>query len=134
LNDLIAQTTAPSEGVRHDSLTFHCALEHLTSRHPRVLYIGFDQTDDFAHDGRYDLVLDEARQLDLFLRTVWETAQSMPDFRGNTTLIVTADHGRGDGPKEWKNHGAKTEGAEFIWIAAIGPDTPALGERRRPSL
>jgi Type I phosphodiesterase / nucleotide pyrophosphatase len=131
LNDLIEQTTAPSDGVRHDSLTFYAALEHLKSRHPRVLYISFDQTDDFAHDGRYDLVLAETRQLDAFLRNLWETLQSTSDYRDKTTLIVTADHGRGDAPTEWKNHGKKTEGAEFIWIAAIGPDTPALGERTK---
>ncbi len=131
VNDLIEQTTPPSEGVRHDSLTHYCALEHLKSKHPRVLYVGYDQTDDFAHDGRYDLLLQQARQIDSFVRSLWETAQSMPEYHDKTTLLVTADHGRGDGPKEWRNHGAKTEGAEFIWIAAIGPDTPALGERAK---
>jgi hypothetical protein len=131
LNDLIDQTTPPSDGVRHDSLTFYCALEHLKAKHPRVLYISFDQTDDFAHDGRYDLVLAEAHQLDAFLRTLWETAQAIEEYRGKTSLIVSADHGRGDAPSEWKNHSKKTEGAEFIWIAAIGPDTPPLGERSK---
>jgi hypothetical protein len=131
LNDLIEQTTAPSDGVRHDSLTFYAALEHLKAKHPRVLYISFDQTDDFAHDGRYDLVLSQAHQLDAFLRQLWETLQSTSDYRDKTSLIVSADHGRGDAPTEWKNHGKKTEGAEFIWIAAIGPDTPALGERTK---
>jgi hypothetical protein len=31
---------------------------------------------------------------------------------------------------EWKNHDAKTAGSEFIWVAVIGPDTSALGERK----
>lgn len=131
LNELIEQTTPASEGVRHDSLTFHCALEHLKTKKPRVLYISFDQTDDFAHEGRYDSVLLQARQLDAFLRLLWDTAQSLEEYRGRTTLLVSTDHGRGDAPSEWKNHGAKTEGAEFIWIAALGPDTPAQGERTR---
>jgi alkaline phosphatase D len=42
---------------------------------------------------------------------------------------VTTDHGRGDPPQGWRSHGEKVEGSEAIWLAALGPDTPALGER-----
>jgi hypothetical protein len=28
------------------------------------------------------------------------------------------------------NHGRDVDGAEEMWVAVIGPDTPALGERR----
>ena len=55
--------------------------------------------------------------------------QSRPEYRGTTTLIVSTDHGRGDPPRGWRDHGEKTKGSDAIWIAAIGPDTPALGER-----
>jgi hypothetical protein len=55
--------------------------------------------------------------------------QSMPQYRGKTTFIITADHGRGSGDREWKSHGEKVEGAQNVWIAVIGPDTPPLGER-----
>jgi hypothetical protein len=131
LNDLIEQTTPPSHGVRHDALTFYSALEHVKATRPRVVYISFDQTDDFAHEGRYEDVLRQARQLDAFLRQLWEFAQSTVPYRDKTTLIVSTDHGRGSGLAEWKNHGEKVDGAEFIWIAAIGPDTAALGERTK---
>jgi hypothetical protein len=53
----------------------------------------------------------------------------MPEYRGKTTLILTCDHGRGGGSPDWKNHGADVEGAENIWLAVLGPDTPPLGER-----
>jgi hypothetical protein len=55
--------------------------------------------------------------------------QAMPEYRGSTTFIITTDHGRGSKGKEWRDHGEKIDGAEDIWIAVIGPDTPALGER-----
>jgi hypothetical protein len=45
-------------------------------------------------------------------------------------MIVTTDHGRGSGATAWRNHGKDVDGAEDIWIAALGPDTPPLGERR----
>ena len=54
--------------------------------------------------------------------------QSQPDYRGQVTFLITADHGRGSGLTKWKDHGKKIAGAENIWIGVIGPDTPAHGE------
>ena len=53
----------------------------------------------------------------------------MPQYHGTTTFIITADHGRGSGPTEWKEHGVEQKGSENVWIAFMGPDTPPLGER-----
>jgi hypothetical protein len=36
--------------------------------------------------------------------------------------------------KEWKDHGEKTQGSDYIWLAAMGPDTPALSERSNTPL
>ena len=54
----------------------------------------------------------------------------MDAYRDRTTLIITTDHGRGHGPKEWLKHGAgeALAGCEAIWIAMIGPGVPARGE------
>ena len=57
--------------------------------------------------------------------------QSIPEYKDQTTFILTADHGRGHGLVDWKEHGVNQKGSENIWIAIIGPDTPARGERRR---
>ena len=37
---------------------------------------------------------------------------------------MATDHGRGSGLTDWKNHGQKIEGAENMWMAFLGPDTP----------
>ena len=89
------------------------------------------ETDEFAHEGRYEHYLRAAHNSDGYLRSLWETVQGMPDYRGTTTMIVTTDHGRGDAPVGWKSHGSDVGGSDRIWIAVIGPDTPALGERAR---
>jgi len=68
--------------------------------------------------------------VDGFIRDLWTTMQAMPDYAGKTTFIITTDHGRGSGLKAWRNHGAKVDGAEYIWVAVLGPDTPGLGVRR----
>jgi hypothetical protein len=132
--ELMAETTRLWEDCCYDSFTFRAALEYLKRERPRVLYIGLGETDEWAHAGRYDQYLKAAHGVDRSLRTLWETVQSMPEYRGTTTLIVTTDHGRGDAPVEWKDHGRKTKGSDRIWIAVMGPDTPVRppDARRRP--
>jgi hypothetical protein len=130
LNRLTAEIPLAGEGTRPDALTFHAAMIYLKEKKPRVLFVSFDETDAQAHAGRYDRVLAGAHKADGFVRELWDTVQAMPEYRGKTTLIVTTDHGRGGAPVEWKNHNAKTKGAEFWWAAVLGPDTPPLGERK----
>lgn len=105
------------------------AKEYIRTAKPRLMFIGYGETDEWAHSGMYDLVLRSAHQVDFFIGDLWATMQAMPEYRGSTTFIITTDHGRGSGPDEWKDHGRKVDGAENIWIAILGPDTPALGER-----
>jgi len=130
VNDLIAETPLYGDQTRPDALTFHAALAYLKAKQPRLLFVSFDETDTQGHAGRYDRVLDSAHKNDDFIRRLWETAQSIPQYKDSTTLIITTDHGRGDPPVDWKSHNAKIAGAEYIWAAFLGPDTPALGELR----
>jgi bisphosphoglycerate-independent phosphoglycerate mutase (AlkP superfamily) len=134
LNDFMKDITPAFEDVAYDAFVFHGAIDYLKSNKPRVLYVAFGETDDWAHDGHYDRVLKAARHTDGFIRRLWESAQSMPEYRDKTTLIIATDHGRGSGLKEWKDHGEKTQGSEYIWVAVMGPDTPALGERSNTPL
>jgi type I phosphodiesterase/nucleotide pyrophosphatase len=120
---LMAETPRLWEECSFDTFTFHAALGYLKRRKPRVLYIGLGETDEWGHAGRYDQYLKAAHRVDDYLKTLWETVQSMPEYRGTTTMIVTTDHGRGDAPAGWKSHGAHIKGSERIWIAVIGPDT-----------
>lgn len=129
LNRLSLTTPRQWEGSRYDAFTFYAALEHIKKHQPRVLYLSLDETDSWAHEGRYDRYLAAAHRVDGFLHELWQTLQSMPQYRGKTSLVITTDHGRGDPPNDWRSHGAKIKGAEYIWIAVLGPDTPALGVR-----
>ncbi len=116
-------------GSEFDALTFHGALERLRSSKPRVLFVAFGETDEFAHLGRYDQYLHSARRSDGFIRRLWEAAQALPEYRGTTSLLITVDHGRGDAPVEWKDHGKKVKGAEFVWAALLGPSVAPKGVR-----
>ncbi len=113
---------------RSDAVTFGMSVEYLRNFKPRVLYIAFGETDDWAHQRRYDRYLDYIHLFDSYLRRLWALLQSMDEYRNNTTLIVTTDHGRSHDPKEWVEHGAGMPGSEAIWIAIIGPGVPHRGE------
>lgn len=115
------------EGARLDAFTGAMAMAWLRRYHPRVLYVAMDDTDDLAHSRRYDRVLDALHGLDGFLKELWQAAESLPEYRGRTTLIVTTDHGRGLTPDNWTDHGDDVPGAEQIWLAVIGPYTPDRG-------
>ncbi len=122
-------TTPYWPDMSYDSFYLHAALEYLKEKKPRILWLALSETDEWAHEGRYDLYLYAAHGMDACARDLWMLAQALPDYRDKTTIILTCDHGRGGGPKEWRNHGASVAGAENIWLAVIGPDTPPLGER-----
>ena len=129
LNDAVRDSMRVWENVRDDGLTFHGALEYVKVNKPRVLYISFGETDDWAHDGRYDHVLDSANRIDGFIERLWNVLQAMPEYAGKTSLVLTTDHGRGDTRVEWKSHGKDIPGSDRMWIAVLGPDTPAGGCR-----
>lgn len=129
LNRLQQQIPSPWSTVRLDAFTHHYAMEHLKKYTPRLMYISYGETDDFAHDGEYDQYLHSARRTDAFIEDIWNWTQSHAPYRNTTTLIITTDHGRGTQPKDtWRSHGTDIAGSDHIWFAVIGPDTKPLGE------
>jgi hypothetical protein len=114
--------------LRSDSITFRYAMEYLKRRSPRVTLIAFDETDQHAHAGRYDEYLKAAHRADEMINELWQWIQSQPGYKDQTTLLITTDHGRGSGKRNWREHQLVAPGSAQIWFAVIGPDTPAFGE------
>ena len=129
MNELTRNTTALESLVVYDSFLQIPLMDSFAKAQPRVLFVGYGETDDWGHMGRYDLLLRAAHSFDRYVEQLWNKLQSLPAYRDQTTFILTADHGRGSGPVEWKDHGVKERGSDNIWIAVMGPDTPPLGER-----
>jgi Metalloenzyme superfamily len=129
LRELYATTTEFDEEDVPNSFLQVLLLDYVQTGQPRLLFVGYGETDNWAHQGRYDLVLDSAHRFDYFVKQLWDSMQAMPQYRDHTTFIITTDHGRGSGMSQWKEHGIEQKGSENVWIAVIGPDTPALGER-----
>lgn len=131
LNQLKLETPRVWDDEAFDAIPFHTAVEYMKLKHPKVLYISLGETDDWAHGGQYTEYLDSAHRVDAYLRAIWELAQSIPEYRGNTTLIFSPDHGRGKAPKKWRDHGQKVPDSKYIWMMFLGPDTQPLGERAK---
>lgn len=127
LDRLYRTTTRIWDDNSFDALMQAAVINHVTARKPRALFVGYGETDEWAHVGRYDLTLKSARSVDGFIAELWHTMQSIPEYQGRTTFVITTDHGRGPGAK-WTDHGEDVDGAERIWIAGVGPGFPAAGE------
>ncbi|RAV98169.1 alkaline phosphatase family protein [Pseudochryseolinea flava] len=125
--DSLQQAIVTPIGVRYDSITFRYAMEYLKMQRPKVLFLGLDETDEYGHKGRYDQYLFAAHQADKMIEELWMWLQSQADYKNQTTIIITTDHGRGNG-KHWTGHGRLKAGSNHVWLAVMGPDTPALGE------
>ncbi|WP_076418973.1 alkaline phosphatase family protein [Colwellia sp. UCD-KL20] len=144
LNQLQKEIPSPWHNVRLDSFTYRYAKDYLLNVKPKVMMISFGETDDFAHDGHYDSYLISAHQTDAFIADLWNTIQTTPNYKDNTVLMITTDHGRGSTAKDWQHHASPLAiqnymknlkefpngivGSENIWFAAIGPKIKAQGE------
>lgn len=128
LSAMQRETPTPWNSVRHDVYTFRFAMRHLERYRPRVLYLALGETDDWAHDGRYDRTLDAFARADEYLRQLWTWVQEQPEYRGTTSLLLTTDHGRGDSPADWRHHGQKYPASGRAWMAFVSPSMARRGE------
>ncbi|MDR6844703.1 sulfatase-like hydrolase/transferase [Flavobacterium granuli] len=112
-----------------DVFTQYEAMEELKTNKPKVLYVAFGETDEWAHAGQYRSYLDAAHQVDAWIKQIWDFVQNDPKYKNKTVLFFTTDHGRGDKIKqEWTSHGSSIQDASEIWFAAMGPGISEKGE------
>ena len=130
INSMLMDSYKPWDlGECLDVFTHYEAMEYLKTRKPKVLYIAYGETDEWAHAGRYKDYLESAHQFDKWVQDIWNYIQNDPQYKNKTSLFITVDHGRGDKIKDqWTDHGSDISDAHEIWFAVMGPDVPAKGE------
>ncbi len=129
VEELFRTTTRTWDDLSYDSFMQVILRDYIVAKKPRLLFVGYGETDVWAHDGKYDKLLRSARQDDAFIAELWTLMQSMDEYRGTTTFLITTDHGRGGGRNAWRDHGSDVKGADRTWLAVIGPGSAALGAR-----
>ena len=109
--------------VRYDLFTHILSMEHIKNTHPKFVYISYDETDSFSHDGSYDNYISSLHNTDKMIEELWIYLQQDSFYKDNTYMFITTDHGRGDGDfsnSMWTSHGAGVEGCENTWLAILG--------------
>ncbi len=128
LIDSVQASIFDQSNTRHDLLTFESTKNYMKQHHPRVLYMGLGETDNFAHDGDYDTYLQKIHQADAMIAELWYLVQTDPLYKNNTTFIITTDHGRGRKTTNWTSHGFWVGGSGETWMALLGSGIEPLGE------
>ncbi len=119
--------------TRADELTFLACKEYVQKKKPSVVLLSFGGTDEAAHDKQYDRYLQQAVNADRMIGELWSYLQTLPEYAGKTTFLITTDHGRGHAPSNWYTHGAFVKGSSQTWMALLGNSIKAGGEQKRKS-
>jgi hypothetical protein len=123
----LQQSVCNKTKTRYDLLTFFSAKEYIMQHHPRVVFLGLGETDEFAHHGAYDQYLQQINNVDRMIAELWYLVQTDPFYKDNTSFIISTDHGRGRNEK-WTKHHTFISGSGQIWLALIGKNIAPLGE------
>ncbi len=120
--------TVPAwDTARYDYYTWQFAMDHLVRHQPRALWIGLDETDDWAHNRSYVRVIEYLHRFDGWLEKLFALIEATPAFAGRTAVMLVTDHGRGNTAEDWHSHGKDTEGAQNVWAAIAAPTWQARG-------
>lgn len=111
---------------RLDANVYALAKSYIIASHPKVIYIDFGDTDEYAHHGNYEGYLNDIHNIDAMIGKLWKMMQADPFYKGNTTFFIVPDHGRGLG-SEWTSHGSGTAHSDETWFMVMGPDTAPTG-------
>lgn len=112
---------APWGEARRDADTWRRAMAALEKR-PRFLWISLNDADEWAHRGSRDTYLSTLSRYDTWFDELVTKLAGMKGYGERTTIIVTTDHGRGDGA-DWTTHNASLPMAKQIFAFALGPGT-----------
>jgi hypothetical protein len=130
MNRVQSEVISEHGETRYDELTYIACKEYLVKHKPSVIFLSFSGTDDAGHNNRYDQYLREANDADKMIGELWELMQSMPEYSGKTTFLITTDHGRGSKESNWSEHGILVGGSSQTWFALLGPGVIPQGEMK----
>jgi hypothetical protein len=101
---------------------------------PHLLMVSLLDPDEAGHARDWDGYRASIKHDDEIIWDLWQELQADPFYAGQTTLMVTNDHGRGcrDG---WPEHGGDDECNRHVMFLAVGPDIqPGLVISQRRTL
>jgi Sulfatase len=130
LNLMITNSYKPWENDEClDVFTHYMALNYLQTKKPKILYIAYGETDEWAHAANYKSYLNAAAQVDKWINEIWDYIQQDKQYKNKTAIVFTTDHGRGLLEK-WTSHNNKVEHSNEMWFAVLAPGIKTKGEMK----
>ncbi len=113
----------PRLGERYDKYTFAQAIHYFEKYQPRLLWISLDDADRAAHNDDLNAYHQAMAFYDDMIDEILATLKRL-NLEKETLLIITTDHGRGDG-KYWTTHGPEYPESQQTWAFVVnGELTP----------
>jgi hypothetical protein len=110
---------------RSDGATWAAMQTVMDQHHPSLVFLHLGEVDHAGHKN-WGWYLEAISDADEIVYELWNRIQSDPDYRDQTTLLVTTDHGRHDDDHGgFLGHGDNCEGCKRLFLLAIGPDIEA---------
>jgi hypothetical protein len=115
----------PGKGdFRPDRFTAILALRYLEAKRPRLMFLGLGEPDEFAHHADYAGYLAALQAADRTLGELFDVLDRMGPRGRQTTVFVTADHGRA---RDYRFHGRNFPESSRVWLVAAGAGVSARG-------
>ena len=118
IDDLV-RSSSPATG---DEFTFLVSAEVMRRFAPSMLTITFSDM-EVAHFGSYSLHLAGIRTMDRLIAELWSLVESLPAYRGKTTLFVLPEFGRdldGSTTNGFFNHRQNSDSTRSTWLYCLG--------------
>jgi hypothetical protein len=115
------------DDFRPDRFTAALALRYLEAKRPRLMFLGLGEPDEYAHRGDYAGYLASLHAADESIGQLFTVLHRMGARGEHTTVIVTADHGRG---RDYRVHGRAFPESARVWLVAAGGGIAARGFAR----
>lgn len=129
INEAQAKDVPPWGGARYDRYTWAHSMRYLKKHQPRFMFVSLNDSDEWGHKGEWDRYVATLKQYDAWIAELISQLKTMGDYGRDTTLIVTTDHGRGEGGN-WKHHGWLWPSSKNIWLYARRAQAPGPAENQ----
>lgn len=120
--------------VTGDEFTFLVSEEVMRRFAPSLLAITFSDV-EVAHFGSYSMHLAGIRTVDRLVYELWNLVQSLPAYRGKTSLFILPEFGRdfdGSNTNGFFNHRSTDDSTNLTWMMCLGEAARSADVVERP--
>jgi len=118
--------SVPGSSDRYDRYTYAQAIHYFQKYQPTFMWVSLDDADSAAHDRDIDAYHKAIDFYDYAIDNLFLTLKLMC-LDKNTLVIITADHGRGNG-EHWNSHGVKYPESKQTWAFVMNGELKLISE------